>query len=120
MSNSLIHRAFGCRRKPTYGGDYPGTLKDFGQAGQFQQTTQCPNPFDPIPTTARPSSSSRVWCVSGIFAAPSVPSCVSIRGGGWDWEKPASASHARYKVAARWLLIFFPFLSGEYPAHGEL
>ncbi|HLZ20939.1 MAG TPA: hypothetical protein VKQ30_02280 [Ktedonobacterales bacterium] len=31
----------------TYGGDYPGTAKDFGQADQFQQTTQCPSPFGP-------------------------------------------------------------------------
>ena len=31
----------------TYGGHYPGTIKDFGQADQFQQTTQCPSPFGP-------------------------------------------------------------------------
>jgi hypothetical protein len=29
----------------TYGGDYPGTKDDFGQALQFTQTTQCPSPF---------------------------------------------------------------------------
>lgn len=29
----------------TYGGDYPNTAKDFGQADQFAQTTQCPSPF---------------------------------------------------------------------------
>ncbi len=29
----------------TYGGDYPGTTKDFGQADQFQQTKQCGGPF---------------------------------------------------------------------------
>lgn len=29
----------------TYGGDYPGTSKDFGQAIQFAQTMQCPSPF---------------------------------------------------------------------------
>jgi hypothetical protein len=29
----------------TYGGDYPGTTNDFGQADQFQQTKQCPSPF---------------------------------------------------------------------------
>jgi hypothetical protein len=29
----------------TYGGDYPGDTQDFGQAGQFQQTTQCGGPF---------------------------------------------------------------------------
>jgi hypothetical protein len=29
----------------TYGGDYPGTTNDFGQATQFQQTTQCGGPF---------------------------------------------------------------------------
>lgn len=29
----------------TYGGDYPGTIDDFGQALQFQQTTSCPSPF---------------------------------------------------------------------------
>jgi hypothetical protein len=34
----------------TYGGDYPGTLKDYGQADQFQQTTQCPSPFGPNTT----------------------------------------------------------------------
>ncbi len=28
----------------TYGGDYPGTLKDYGQADQFQQSMQCPSP----------------------------------------------------------------------------
>ena len=27
-----------------YGGDYPGTTKDFGQALQFQQTKSCPSP----------------------------------------------------------------------------
>ena len=31
----------------TYGGDYPNTAKDFGQADQFAQTTQCPSPFGP-------------------------------------------------------------------------
>jgi hypothetical protein len=34
----------------TYGGDYSGTLKDYGQADQFQQTTQCPSPFGPNTT----------------------------------------------------------------------
>jgi len=34
----------------TYGGDYPGTTKDFGQADQFQQTEQCPGPFGPDTT----------------------------------------------------------------------
>jgi hypothetical protein len=34
----------------TYGGDYPGTLKDFGQADQFQQTKQCPGPRGPNTT----------------------------------------------------------------------
>jgi hypothetical protein len=29
----------------TYGGDYPGTLKDYGQADQFQPTKQCGGPF---------------------------------------------------------------------------
>jgi hypothetical protein len=29
----------------TYGGDYPSDTQDFGQAGQFQQTTQCGGPF---------------------------------------------------------------------------
>jgi hypothetical protein len=29
----------------TYGGDYPGTSKDFGQAQQFTQTTSCPSPY---------------------------------------------------------------------------
>jgi hypothetical protein len=28
----------------TYGGDYPGTTKDFGQVLQFTQTTDCPSP----------------------------------------------------------------------------
>jgi hypothetical protein len=31
----------------TYGADYPGTAKDFGQADQFAQTTQCPSPAGP-------------------------------------------------------------------------
>jgi hypothetical protein len=31
----------------TYGGDYPGTSKDFGQALQFDQQTNCPSPAGP-------------------------------------------------------------------------
>lgn len=34
----------------TYGGDYPGTTKDFGQADQFQQSTRCPSPAGPDTT----------------------------------------------------------------------
>lgn len=34
----------------TYGGDYPGTKNDYGQADQFQQTTQCPSPYGPDTT----------------------------------------------------------------------
>ncbi|MBV9281961.1 MAG: hypothetical protein JOZ41_17930 [Chloroflexi bacterium] len=34
----------------TYGGDYPGTTNDFGQADQFQQTMQCPSPRGPDTT----------------------------------------------------------------------
>ncbi|HEX6123211.1 MAG TPA: hypothetical protein VFY89_08620 [Ktedonobacterales bacterium] len=34
----------------TYGGDYPGTSKDYGQALQFTQTTQCPSPYGPDTT----------------------------------------------------------------------
>ena len=34
----------------TYGGDYPGTTKDFGQALQFDQNTNCPSPFGPNTT----------------------------------------------------------------------
>ncbi len=34
----------------TYGGDYPGWTKDYGQALQFQQTTQCPSPYGPDTT----------------------------------------------------------------------
>jgi len=33
-----------------YGVDYPDTLKDFGQADQFQQTRQCGGPFGPDST----------------------------------------------------------------------
>ena len=33
-----------------YGVDYPDTLKDFGQADQFPQTTQCGGPFGPNTT----------------------------------------------------------------------
>ena len=33
-----------------YGVDFPDTLKDFGQADQFQQTTQCGGPFGPNST----------------------------------------------------------------------
>lgn len=33
----------------TYGGDYPGTTKDFGQADQFQQTKNCASPADGSP-----------------------------------------------------------------------
>jgi hypothetical protein len=31
----------------TYGGDYPGTTNDFGQALQFDQNTDCPGPDGP-------------------------------------------------------------------------
>ena len=34
----------------TYGGDYPGTTNDFGQAAQFQQTKACPSPRGPNTT----------------------------------------------------------------------
>jgi hypothetical protein len=34
----------------TYGGDYPGTTKDFSQALQFAQTKQCPSPSGPNTT----------------------------------------------------------------------
>jgi hypothetical protein len=34
----------------TYGGDYPGTKNDFGQAAQFDETTDCPGPFGPDTT----------------------------------------------------------------------
>jgi hypothetical protein len=34
----------------TYGGDYPGTSNDFGQADQFEQTMQCPSPSGPDTT----------------------------------------------------------------------
>jgi hypothetical protein len=30
----------------TYGGDYPGTSNDFGQALQFQQSEDCASPAD--------------------------------------------------------------------------
>jgi len=33
----------------TYGGDYPGTSKDFGRALQFQQTKDCASPADGHP-----------------------------------------------------------------------
>ena len=33
----------------TYGGDYPGTSKDFGQALQFQQTKDCSSPMGGFP-----------------------------------------------------------------------
>lgn len=34
----------------TYGGDYPGTSNDYGQAGEFQPTLQCPSPSGPDTT----------------------------------------------------------------------
>ena len=34
----------------TYGGDYPNVVNDFGQAAQFQQTTQCPSLSGPDTT----------------------------------------------------------------------
>jgi hypothetical protein len=34
----------------TYGGDYPGTQFDYGQAGQFAATPQCGGPFGPDST----------------------------------------------------------------------
>ena len=33
----------------TYGGDYPGTSNDFGQATQFQQQENCVSPAGPFP-----------------------------------------------------------------------
>jgi hypothetical protein len=33
----------------TYGGDYPGTTKDYGQAAQFDQTESCASPADGSP-----------------------------------------------------------------------
>src|SRR5579859_3148426 len=33
----------------TYGGDYPGTTNDFGQADQFQQTKNCTSPMGGFP-----------------------------------------------------------------------
>jgi hypothetical protein len=33
----------------TYGGDYAGTTKDFGQAQQFQQTLDCTSPMGGFP-----------------------------------------------------------------------
>jgi hypothetical protein len=33
----------------TYGGDYPGTSKDFGQVLQFQQQENCASPSDGSP-----------------------------------------------------------------------
>jgi hypothetical protein len=33
----------------TYGGDYPGTTNDFGQADQFQQTKNCTSPLGGFP-----------------------------------------------------------------------
>ena len=33
----------------TYGGDYPGTTKDFGQALQVAQTENCASPADGSP-----------------------------------------------------------------------
>ena len=33
----------------TYGGDYPGTTNDFGQALQFQQQENCESPAGPYP-----------------------------------------------------------------------
>jgi hypothetical protein len=34
----------------TYGGDYPGTSKDYGQALQFDQNLDCPSPTGPNTT----------------------------------------------------------------------
>jgi hypothetical protein len=33
----------------TYGGDYPGTSNDFGQALEFQQQQNCTSPAGPFP-----------------------------------------------------------------------
>ena len=33
-----------------YGVDFPDTVKDYGQADQFQQSTQCGGPFGPNST----------------------------------------------------------------------
>ena len=37
----------GAEKAFTYGGDYPGTTKDFGQALEFQQTENCTSPNGP-------------------------------------------------------------------------
>ncbi|HEY7343641.1 MAG TPA: hypothetical protein VH591_22420 [Ktedonobacterales bacterium] len=42
----------------TYGGDYPGTTRDFGKVNQFQQTTNCGGPFGADST----------YCVTPIHA----------------------------------------------------
>lgn len=39
----------GTEKAFTYGGDYPGTTKDFGQALQFQQQLNCVSPNGPFP-----------------------------------------------------------------------
>jgi hypothetical protein len=39
----------GADRAFTYGGDYPGTTKDFGQVQQFQQSKNCVSPAGPFP-----------------------------------------------------------------------
>jgi hypothetical protein len=39
----------GTTKSFTYGGDYPGTTKDFGQALQFQQGLDCVSPAGPYP-----------------------------------------------------------------------
>jgi hypothetical protein len=41
----------------TYGGDYPGTVNDFGEADQFEQTEDCAN--DPSLTTGDRTAASR-------------------------------------------------------------
>ena len=39
----------GADRAFTYGGDYPGTSNDFGQAAQFQQAKGCTSPLGAFP-----------------------------------------------------------------------
>jgi hypothetical protein len=45
----LVRLERNTQRLHLYGGDYPGTTKDFGQVLQFQQAANCASPADGSP-----------------------------------------------------------------------
>lgn len=66
----------------TYGGDYPGTSKDYGQALQFQQQENCVSPGGRIRSTARPcSAESRAGSLRGPPGRGALALWLAVREG---------------------------------------